>query len=129
MTEFGSDKSNERKRKIVVEKKIDADDLVIFDDKDGSSGDIQRAVHFGRKGLEQWKVAPAPSFTSHFAVLQRTWTRQPFSFGAWKQNIAKGTMDPGIAEYFDQLSESTTLFTIQFHQHTISPTFAKTTTF
>ena len=53
MTEFGSDKSNERKRKIVVKKKNDYDDLVIYDDEDGSSGDIQRAVHFGRKGLKQ----------------------------------------------------------------------------
>ena len=53
MTGLWSDKSNKRKKKIVVEKKNDDDDLVIYDEEDGSSGDIQRAVHFGRKGLKQ----------------------------------------------------------------------------
>ena len=53
MTGTGPIKENERKKKIVVEKKNDDDDLVIYDEEDGSSGDIQRAVHFGRKGLKQ----------------------------------------------------------------------------
>ena len=53
MTGLWTDKSNKRKKKIVVEKKNDDDDLVIYDDEDGSGSDIQRAVHFGRKGLKQ----------------------------------------------------------------------------
>ena len=74
-----------------MEKKNDDDDLVIYDEEDGSSGDIQRAVHFGRKGLKQWKVEPAPSFTFHFAVLQHTWTRQFFFLWGMKTILSKTT--------------------------------------